>query len=236
MNRFFGRAKETAPAAAEAEKPSLTDVGARVDGRVKNVEEKITALNAELKGYQAQLKRVKGAGASGIKQRALQALKRKKMYEKQRDQMLGQQFNIDQTSFAIETAKDTVSQVEAMKGAATTLKATMPDIDIDDIEETMDDLAEQFEEMNEVQDSLGRSYGVGDDVDEADLESELAALEDEFDMDAVGEEDAMPAYLQPAAPAPAMPVAPSSDPVPAMGQPAAAVDKYGLPVGPTSAT
>ena len=77
---------------------------------------------------------------------------------------------------------------------------------------------------------------VGDDVDEADLESELAALEDEFDMDAVGEEDAMPAYLQPAAPAPAMPVAPSSDPVPAMGQPAAAVDKYGLPVGPTSAT
>ena len=71
--------------------------------------------------------------------------------------------------------------------------------------------------------------------DEVDGEF-FAALEDEFDMDAVGEEDAMPAYLQPAAPAPAMPVAPSSDPVPAMGQPAAAVDKYGLPVGPTSAT
>jgi len=235
MNRFFGKKKEEAPV---AEAPSLTDVGTRVDGRVKAVEDKISALNTELKGYQAQLKRVKGSGASGIKQRALQALKRKKMYEQQRDQLLGQQFNIDQTSFHIESAKDTVEQVSAMKGAAVTLKATAQEMpDIDDIEDTMDDLAEQFEEMNEIQDSLGRSYGVGDDVDEADLESELAALEDEFDMDAVGEEDAMPAYLQPAAPAPAMPVAPSSDPVPAMGLPAAgAVDKYGLPVGPTASS
>ena len=40
----------------------------------------IKKLNAEIRGYTQQLKRVKGAAARGIKQRAVQALKRKKMY------------------------------------------------------------------------------------------------------------------------------------------------------------
>lgn len=39
----------------------------------------IKKLNAEIRGYTQQLKRVKGAAARGIKQRAVQALKRKKM-------------------------------------------------------------------------------------------------------------------------------------------------------------
>ena len=37
------------------------------------------------------------------------------MYENQRDQMSAQAFNIEQTSFAIETVKDTQNTVKAMK-------------------------------------------------------------------------------------------------------------------------
>lgn len=48
----------------------------------------------------------------------METLKRKKMYEGQRDQMAGQQFNIEQTSFAIDSIKDT----------ATTVKATAPPV------------------------------------------------------------------------------------------------------------
>ena len=239
MRRFLGRAKAKAPE-EEAPKPSLEDVSKKMGGRGETLDQKIAALNAELKGFNAQLKRAKGPAQTTIKKRALAVLKRKKMYEQQRDQLMAQQFNVDQAAFAIETAKDTQVQVEAMRGAASALQAEtakMPDID--DIDDTIDDLAEQFEEMNEIQESLGRSYGVGDDVDELDLDDELAALEDEFDMDALGEgeADATPAYLQPP---PAMPVAPSMDPVPAGGGgvPAAVAapgttDEFGLPVAGT---
>lgn len=41
----------------------------------------------------------------------MESLKRKKMYEQQRDQMAGQQFNIEQTSFAIDSIKDTATTV-----------------------------------------------------------------------------------------------------------------------------
>lgn len=41
----------------------------------------------------------------------MECLKRKKMYEQQRDQVAGQQFNIEQTSFAIDSIKDTATTV-----------------------------------------------------------------------------------------------------------------------------
>lgn len=43
----------------------------------------------------------------------MECLKRKKMYEQQRDQMAGQQFNIEQTTFAIDSIKDTATTVGA---------------------------------------------------------------------------------------------------------------------------
>ena len=52
----------------------------------------------------------------------METLKRKKMYEKQRDQVAGQQFNIDQTAFAIDSIKDTQTTVAAMKAAGSQLK------------------------------------------------------------------------------------------------------------------
>lgn len=54
---------------------------------------------------QEQLKKAKGPAADNIKRRALETLKRKKMYEAQRDQMAGQAFNVEQTSFAIESIR-----------------------------------------------------------------------------------------------------------------------------------
>ena len=44
-----------------------------------------------------------------------------------------------------------------------------------------DDLADLFEDMNEVNDLMGRAYGTPADLDDADLEAELEALGDEFD-------------------------------------------------------
>lgn len=71
----------------------------------------IKALDQDLIKYRNALKKAKGPTAAGIKKRAMDTLKRKKMYEQQRDQMMGQQFNIEQTSFAIESVKDTTTTV-----------------------------------------------------------------------------------------------------------------------------
>jgi charged multivesicular body protein 5 len=50
------------------------------------------------------------------------------------------------------------------------------------------DMEELLEQANEIQESLGRSYAVPDEIDEADLEAELDALQLE-------EEEEGPSYL-----------------------------------------
>lgn len=71
----------------------------------------IKGLDQELIKYRNALKKAKGPTAANIKRRAMETLKRKKMYEGQRDQMAGQQFNIEQTGFAIDSIKDTATTV-----------------------------------------------------------------------------------------------------------------------------
>ena len=85
-----------------------------------------------------------------------------------------------------------------------------------------------LEDANEIQEAMGRSYGIGDEIDDADLEAELACLEDELEGEELGLDS--PAYLQPSA----LPVQPSSVPLPgaptAVATAATGVDEFGLPV------
>lgn len=55
------------------------------------------------------------------------------------------------------------------------------------------DMEDLIEQANEIQESLGRSYGIPDEVDEADLQAELDALG--LDDEPLGEGE-MPSYLQ----------------------------------------
>jgi len=153
------------------------------------------------------------------------------MYETQRDQLAGQQFNIDQAAFGIESAKASVSTVAAMKAASHELKATIKnDLKIDDVDELADDMAELMDEFQEINEALAQNFATPDDIDEADLEAELGMLDDEFE-DELGDTDAVPSYLQEPA---AMPPTPTG--VPGAKVPVAAggggqkVDEYGLPV------
>ena len=100
-------------------------------------------------------------------------LRRKRMYEQQRDQLAGQAFNVEQTNFAIDSVKDTLTTVQAMKTASKTLKKEVKKVDLSQIEDLQDDLADMMEDVNDVQDVLGQSYGIGDDIDDADLDAEL---------------------------------------------------------------
>jgi charged multivesicular body protein 5 len=62
------------------------------------------------------------------------------MYETQRDQMYNQQFNVDQTSFAIETVRSTQTTVATMKTAAKTLKKENKKINLSEIEDMQDEM------------------------------------------------------------------------------------------------
>ncbi len=215
MNRVFGKKKQAAPA------PSLDDASSGLGGRVDEMDKKISALENELRVYKDKIKKATSPAAKKtLQKRAMEVLKRKRMYEQQRDMIAGQQFNIDQASFGIESAKANVQTVAAMKAANTQLKAVMKkDLNIDDIEDMADDMAEMMEDFNEINEALGRNFATPEGLDEEDLEAELDMLEDELEQEAeaVGA-DATPSYLQ----TNALPTIPTE-------VPGEKVDEYGLP-------
>jgi charged multivesicular body protein 5 len=144
MNRVFGKKKATGPA------PSLDEASAGLGTRIGSMDQKIADLEAELKIYKDKIKKAPSVAAKKqLQKRALDVLKRKRMYENQRDTVASQQFNIDQTNFGLESAKASISTVAAMKAANQELKRTLrKDLDIDDIDDLADDMAELMDDFN----------------------------------------------------------------------------------------
>ncbi|KAI8909585.1 Snf7 family, partial [Gorgonomyces haynaldii] len=187
MNRFFGTSKPKDP------KPTINDAIASTDSRVDSVEVKIKKLDFELVQIKDKMKSMRdGPGKNALKQRAMKVLKQKKMYESQRDQLMQQSFNMEQASMATENLKNTMITLDAMKTANKELKKQYKNINVDKIEKMQDEMEDLLEQANELQETLGRSYGVPDDIDEDDLEAELDALGDEL----LFEEEQEPTYLQ----------------------------------------
>lgn len=178
MDRLFGRAKPKQPG------PSLSDCVANTDGRAESVEKKISKLDAELKKYGDQMKKMReGPAKKMVKQRALRVLKQKKQYENQLMNLQQQSFNMEQQNYAIQSIKDTKDTVAAMQAGAKQMKKEYKKINIDMVEDLQDEMEDLLEDANEIQEVLGRSYGCPD-VDEEDLEAELDALGDlDFDME-----------------------------------------------------
>merc|ERR1711994_561412 len=102
------------------------------------------------------------------------------------------------------------------------MKKEFKNVNIDQIEDLQDDLGDMLEEANEVQEAMGRTYGMPE-IDEADLEAELDALGDDFALD----DDT--SYLDDAMKAPDAPERePGADSV-ATNQDGVLVDEFGLP-------
>jgi charged multivesicular body protein 5 len=198
MHRFVGKKAPTVPA------PTLGEAAKTLEARSDTLDQRIAKLDKELFEYKKQLKTAKGSAAANIKQRAMGVLKRKKMLEKQRDSTAQQAFNLDQTAFTIESMKTTTQTVAAMKEGAKSMKKEFKSINIDKIEDVQDDLADLMLDAEEINEVMGRAWGVPDDVYEDDLDAELAALDEEqFEME---ETDALPDYLKAAPDMPAVPV------------------------------
>jgi charged multivesicular body protein 5 len=83
--------------------------------------------------------------------------------------------------------------MSAMKAANKDLKGTMKTLKIDDIDKMQDEMMDLVDYSSEIQETLGRSYNVPDDLDEEELMGELDALE--ADMGTETESEGMPSYL-----------------------------------------
>eukprot|EP01061_Rhynchopus_euleeides_P030575 TRINITY_DN50778_c0_g1_i1.p2 TRINITY_DN50778_c0_g1~~TRINITY_DN50778_c0_g1_i1.p2 ORF type:complete len:217 (+),score=102.35 TRINITY_DN50778_c0_g1_i1:217-867(+) len=177
MQRLFGKSnpKSNVPA------PTIEDTQDRMDKRVTNVDSKIKKYDDDLAKLSDQIKRARpGPAQQRLKQRAMQVLKQKRMYEGQRDQIENQRFNMDEMAFAMETVRDTHEQVQCLKATATQLKTEHKKLDVGDVEKLQDELQDLYDDNQEIQEILGRNYAVQDDIDDAELEAELAGLEDDL--------------------------------------------------------
>ncbi|XP_057550795.1 vacuolar protein sorting-associated protein 60.2-like [Amaranthus tricolor] len=187
MHRIFGVKKQKDPP------PSVQDASDRINKRGDTVDDKIKKLDAELARYKEQIKKTRpGPAQEAVKARAMRVLKQKRMYEGQRDMLYNQTFNLDQVSFAAEGIKDAQQTMSALKAANQDLKGMMKTVKIQEIDNLQDEMMDLMDMSNEIQETLGRSYNVPDDIDEDDLMGELDALE----LDMESESQGVPSYLQ----------------------------------------
>lgn len=111
------------------------------------------------------------------KRLALHALKRKKQYEKQLNQIDGTLSTIEFQREALENASTNSEVLSVMGSAAKALKAAHNHMDVDQVHDLMDDIAEQQEVANEIAEAISNPTGFGQDVDEDELLAELEELE-----------------------------------------------------------
>ncbi|KAI1233576.1 hypothetical protein IHE44_0004760, partial [Lamprotornis superbus] len=113
------------------------------------------------------------------KRAALQALKRKKRYEKQLAQIDGTLSTIEFQREALENANTNTEVLKNMGFAAKAMKAAHDNMDIDKVDELMQDIAEQQELADEISTAISKPVGFGEEFDEDELMAELEELEQE---------------------------------------------------------
>ncbi|CAL4105534.1 unnamed protein product, partial [Meganyctiphanes norvegica] len=161
FGKIFGGGKgDKAPTAGEAIQ-KLRDTEEMLIKKQEFLEKKIDQELATARQNGTKNKRV-----------ALQALKRKKRYEKQLQQIDGTLSTIEMQREALESANTNTNVLQTMGEAAKALKKAHADMDVDKVHDMMDDIAEQQEVASEIAEAISNPVAFGQDVDELnDLES-----------------------------------------------------------------
>ena len=147
--------------------------------------------------------------AKSNKRVALGALKRKKRYEKQLQQIDGTLTTIEQQREALEGANTNTAVLQTMASAAKAMKSAHSDMDVDQVHDMMDDIAEQQDVAKEIAEAIANPVAFGQDFDEDELEAELDELEAETEMD---EQAELERQLLDVGPAKELPEVPNAEP------------------------
>jgi len=163
----FGKKKEKAPTPQEAIQ-KLRETEEMLVKKQEFLEKKIEQEIATAKKHGTKNKRA-----------ALQALKRKKNYDKQLTQIDGTLSTIEFQREALENASTNAEVLNVMGTAAKALKAAHNHMDVDQVHDLMDDIHDQQEVAKEISEAISNPIGFGNDLDEDELMAELEELEQE---------------------------------------------------------
>lgn len=147
--------------------------------RLRETEEMLQKKSDFLEKKVSQELQIAKKNGTKNKRVALQALKRKKRYEKQLQQIDGTLSTIEFQREALENASTNTEVLKVMGDAARALRTAHQNMDVDKVHDLMDDVAEQQEIANEIAEAISNPVGFGQDVDEDDLMAELEELEQE---------------------------------------------------------
>eukprot|EP00474_Spongospora_subterranea_P008972 CRZ09430.1 hypothetical protein [Spongospora subterranea] len=162
---LFGKKKAPAPNMNESImmlRETITQLGKREDHLQKQAD--------------ACLEAAKMKSKKKDKRGALFELKRKKMFEKQIEQMFGKRVNLETQIFALESAATNKEVITAMQHGKNAIEISLKACDVDNVADIMDGVDEAVSQVDEVDNALSQPFGTNNYQDE-DLEAELAELE-----------------------------------------------------------
>jgi len=194
---FGGKGKEAAPTTGEAiQKLRETEdmLMKKQDFLEKKIEQEVSSARKNAKTN---------------KRAALQALKRKKRYDKQLQQIDGTLSTIEMQREALEGANTNTAVLTTMKAAADSLKIANNQLDVDKVHDMMDDIAEQQDVAKEISEAISSPVAFGGEFDEDELEAELDALGEELELE---EQEELDRELLNVGPAVGLPDVPTAEP------------------------
>lgn len=109
---------------------------------------------------------------------ALQALKRKKAYEKQLETLDGMLNTIQHQKGSLESASMNSDVLNVIALSAKALKGAHNEMDVDKVHDLMEQINEQHEVSNEIASAISNPLGIQSDIDEDDLLKELEEMEE----------------------------------------------------------
>jgi len=115
--------------------------------------------------------------ATTNKRVALAALRQKKLYEGELEQLSGRRLTLETQVNAIESANMNLETMNAMREGARVLKGIHGNLNIDRVDAQMDEIREQMELTSEISNAISNPVGMGQEVDEDELKAELEELE-----------------------------------------------------------
>lgn len=142
------------------------------------INEQIESINTKLNACEAQVKKIlkEYPERTPLDSRVVAILKRKKLLEKNRDQLYGIQLTLDQANSNRTVLEATLNTFRTLKLNGDVLKENSKRIDADALEDFKDDLAELFYEQDSILQTLDFESLVPNYVDPQELEREFLQL------------------------------------------------------------
>lgn len=185
MAWLFGKGKK------KEKKPQTPTIEQNSENLSKTIEDIKKKIEYEDKKAQQELQKAIAFKKQGNDKKAKECLKRKKIIDMNNEKLDKMRLNLENQQLQIQSAETTAKVFEAYKQNNQVMKDQFKGYDVDQIQDTLDDMADQQQSFNEITDAIAGA-NFGPDIDEDEIDDELAAL----DVDA--EDDAVAAPAQPA--------------------------------------